>query len=111
MLAFIYVDLHEHGIRSDAADTLPRDNQFKLSAEQSETLSGPRHDQCLDLSALRIEFQIHHAPQRSAVRNIDDLLVLQLTEAHPIPAPAISFYIICSCREDGSSAMIFQKSK
>ena len=79
MLAVIYIDLHEHGIRSDATDTLPRDDQFKLSAEQSETLSGPRHDQRLDLSALRVELQIHHASQRPAIRNVDDLLVLQLT--------------------------------
>lgn len=79
MFAFVDVDLDENDIRPDLADALPRNEKLKLPAKQPEAFTRPRYDQCLDLTAFRIKIQIHHTPQRSAVRNVYNLFVLQLT--------------------------------
>ena len=79
MFAFVDVDLDENDIRPDLADALPWNEKLKLPAKQPEALTRPRYDQSLDLTAFRIKIQIHYTPQRSAVRNVHNLFVLQLT--------------------------------
>lgn len=79
MFAFVYVDLDKNDIRADLADAFPWNEKLKLPAKQSETLARPRHDQSLDPTAFGIKIQIHHTTEGSAVRNVYNLFVLQLT--------------------------------
>ena len=57
------IDLHEHHIRPDLANAFPWNEQLKFPAKEAEALSRSRDDQCFDLSAFWVKFQIRHTSQ------------------------------------------------
>ena len=71
MSHFFLIELYKYYIGSNSNNFSPWNTKFPVSAKTSEIFARPRYDQCLDIAAFLIKFQIPHIAKASAIADVD----------------------------------------
>lgn len=79
---FFFSYLYQDNVFPDLTDTIPGNDIFTVSSPQAAELARSRHDQCCDLPAFFIEFQIHRTAKAFAGAGIYDFFLFQFTKTH-----------------------------
>ena len=72
---FIFVNLYQDNVISDLADTVPGDDIFTFTAEQTAESSGAREDQGSETAGLAVKFDIYGTAQTAAGTGVDDFFL------------------------------------
>ena len=72
---FFLIDFHKNNVISDLADTVPGDDIFTFTAEQTAESSGAREDQGSETAGLAVKFDIYGTAQTAAGTGVDDFFL------------------------------------
>lgn len=87
MKKFLFLNLHQHDIRSDLPDARKRNDIFTFRSEKSPYFPRTRNDHGFDLPRADIKLQIYNTPESLAVTDIDHFFFPEFAQTHSL----------CSC--------------
>lgn len=91
MKKFLFLNLHQHDIRSDLPDARKRNDIFTFRSEKSPYFPRTRNDHGFDLPRADVKLQIYNTPESLAVTDIDHFFSRSSHKRIPF-APAFPFF-------------------
>ena len=73
--AILFINFYQDNVISDLADTIPGDDIFTFTAEQTAESSGTWENQGSETAGLAVKFDIYGTAQTAAGTGVDDFFL------------------------------------